>query len=334
MRLVDDNQIIVRKIIHQGVRRILGRQPRKMHRVVLDARADAGLAKHLDIVVRALRDALKLQKLIVRAEILSPLLKLRLDVRKRPLHLLRLHDIVGRREDDHVGKVRYRPSLQRIDALQPVHLIAEKLDAVCLSRAVHGIHLEHIAVRAKCSALKIHLVPLVLDVHEPPHYGLARNLHAGAEGDGHVFVINRAAEPVDTRYARHHDDITPLRKSRRRGVPETVDLVVDVRVLLDVGIGRRNIRLRLVIVVVTHEVFNRIFRKILFELTVQLRRERLVVRNNQCRTVQLCDDIGHRKCLAGPGDAEKRLELFAGAETVHQLRNRLRLVAGRLIRRM
>src|SRR5262249_23062599 len=43
------------------------------------------------------------------------------------------------------------------------------------------------------------------------------------------------------------------------------------------------------------------------ELLVELRRQRLVVREHQRRPVDRLDDLGHREGLPGPGDAEQDL---------------------------
>lgn len=50
--------------------------------------------------------------------------------------------------------------------------------------------------------------------------------------------------------------------------------------------------------------------------------------NNQRRPVQLLDDVGHGKSLAGSGDAEKGLALIALTETGYQGSDGLGLVAG------
>jgi hypothetical protein len=77
--------------------------------------------------------------------------------------------------------------------------------------------------------------------------------------------------------------ITSLRSSRRLGgvVAQAVDLLVDERVLLDVGVARRDVRLRLIVVVVADEVLDGVVGEQLLELAVQLGRERLVGRQDQ-----------------------------------------------------
>ena len=74
--------------------------------------------------------------------------------------------------------------------------------------------------------------------------------------------------------------------------PQALDLFVNRRILLDVGVGARDVGLRLVVIEVADEILDRVAREELFELRVKLRRERLVVRNDERRPVEFADDIG------------------------------------------
>ena len=111
---------------------------------------------------------------------------------------------------------------------------------------------------------------------------------------------------------------------------QLVDLLVDLGFFLDVEVVARHIRLGLVVVVVGDEVLDRVLGQQLAELGVQLRGQRLVMGQHQRRPLQLLDDMGHHEGLAGAGGAEQRLMLLAAAQPVDELRDRLRLVAGRL----
>ena len=72
-------------------------------------------------------------------------------------------------------------------------------------------------------------------------------------------------------------------------------------------------------------------REELLELAVELRRQRLVVRQHQRRALHVLDDVGDREGLARAGDAEQRLVRQARLEAVDELRDRLRLIARRLV---
>ena len=94
----------------------------------------------------------------------------------------------------------------------------------------------------------------------------------------------------------------------------------------------RNVGFGLEVVVIADEVFHRVVREESLEFLVELRRERLVVRQDQRRLAHVLDDVCHRESLAGTGDTEERLELFSVLETVCQFLNGFRLVARRPVR--
>ena len=117
----------------------------------------------------------------------------------------------------------------------------------------------------------------------------------------------------------------------RRRVPQPVDLVVDRRVLLDVEVLRRDVRLGLVVVVVADEVLDGVLGQELAELVAELRREGLVVGDHQGRLLDPLDDVGHGERLARAGDAEQRLVAVAARDACGQRGDRLGLVAGEVV---
>ena len=88
---------------------------------------------------------------------------------------------------------------------------------------------------------------------------------------------------------------------------QAINLFIDLGIFLDVGIRSRDIRFRLVVVEVTHEIVDRIVGKEMFELTVQLGSERFVVAKDQCWLLDVLNNICHRKRLAGSRHTEQCL---------------------------
>ena len=68
-------------------------------------------------------------------------------------------------------------------------------------------------------------------------------------------------------------------------------------------------------------------REQLAELLVELGGQGLVVRDHQRREPQAGEHVGHRKSLAGTGDAEKALVLGRALEALDQALDRLGLIA-------
>ena len=116
-----------------------------------------------------------------------------------------------------------------------------------------------------------------------------------------------------------------------RRVAHAIDLLIDHRVLLDERVGGRQVRLGLVVVVVRDEVLDGVLGEQLFKLVVKLRREGLVVGDDQRRALGLFDDAGGGKGLARAGQAQEHLARLATIYRVGELRDGDRLIASRLV---
>ena len=187
---------------------------------------------------------------------------------------------------------------------------------------------------AKRAAPKVGVVALVLHLGESLDRVALREFVALAQVQDHAVILGRVADAVDRRHRRDDHAIGTLQDRLGRRQPHLLDVLVDRRILLDVQVARRDVGLGLVVVVVRDEIFDRVVREEFAKLRIQLRRQRLVRREHQCGTPGARDDVGHRVGLARSGDAQQRLVREAVAETLDQLDDRLRLVAGRLERLM
>ena len=128
------------------------------------------------------------------------------------------------------------------------------------------------------------------------------------------------------------DDIPAPRHQGGGGThAELIDFIIDTQVFLDIGIRDRDVGFRLVVVVVGDEILHRIMREKRLELAVQLRSQRLVVAQDQGRTLEALDDIGHREGLPGSCHAEQRDGADPLGKGVAKAVDSRWLVAGRLI---
>ena len=186
----------------------------------------------------------------------------------------------------------------RVDLADAVDLVAKKLHADGLSCPIGGIDLQRVAAHAVGVTDKVHVVALVANLRQFSHELVTLTLLSGAQRNHHVLIVDRVAQTVDARDRRNHDHIPPLRQRGRCAVTQALDLLVDGRILFNVGVRMGDIRLRLVVVVVGNEVFHGVFREKLAELRAKLRRKRLIVRQHERRPVHLRDDVCHGECLA------------------------------------
>ncbi len=108
---------------------------------------------------------------------------------------------------------------------------------------------------------------------------------------------------------------------------QAVDFVVDRGVLVDVRVRLLDVRLGLVVVVVGDEVLDRVVGKEALELLVQLGGERLVVREDERRLLNLLDHPRDGVGLPRAGDTEQCLPVHPSAIARRQLFDCLGLVA-------
>ena len=115
-------------------------------------------------------------------------------------------------------------------------------------------------------------------------------------------------------------------------MPQALNLFVNHRLLLDVSVSCRQVRFRLVEVVVGDEIMHGVLGEELPVLLGELGRQGLVVRDNQGRLADFVDDVGYGKGLARASHAKQGLMSQPLLNPIDQLDNRLGLVSGRLER--
>ena len=194
-----------------------------------------------------------------------------------------------------------------------------------------GENFDRVAAYPERAADKVLVIAAILQCHE--FLQQVRNFDrlAGFERDGHRLIGFKAADAVNAGHAGDEDDVAAFHQRTGRGMAHPVDLFIDRGVFFDKRVRPGDIGFRLVVIVIGHEIFHRIMRKERFHLAVKLGREGLVRRQDQCRAIQFLDDMGHRKCLARPGNAEQHLVFFMGPNPFEQFRDGMRLVARRRV---
>ncbi len=297
-----------------------------MARVVLDSGAVAELLEHLEVEAHPLLQALALEQLALRFQHRQVLLELVLDAGNGAQHALARRHVVGLGVDRDLLQVLEHVAAQGVEAGDPLDLVAEEFDADA-TLLVGRQDLEHVAAAAEAAVIEVERRPFVLHVDQLAH----RRVHAPRVADfeelQHAEERLGVAQAVDARH-RGDDQHVPALEQRLGGPqPQALDLVVDRGLFLDVGIGGRDVSLRLVVVVIGDEVLDGVGGEEAAELLVELRRQRLVVREHQGRAVHLLDELGDGEGLARAGDAEQYLFLDALLDAAHQLANGFGLVA-------
>ena len=106
-----------------------------------------------------------------------------------------------------------------------------------------------------------------------------------------------------------------------------IDLIIDLRVLFNIHITPRYIRLGLIIIIIGNKVLYRVFGKELSEFRTQLGGKRLVVRQHQRRTVDVGNDVSHSKGLTRACNAKKRLHTLPIKDALSKRRDGFGLIS-------
>ena len=306
------------------------RAPLERARVVLDPVAEAELLHHLEVVLGALPDAMRLQHPALVLELRDLLLELRAQVVDGALDRRLGGDVLGRRPDDEVVEVRVDLPRERVEVRDLLDVVAEERDAV-RGLDVRRLDLDDVALHPEAPAPEDGVVAHVLALDQLAEHLVAVVRLPHLEHQHALAPLLRRAEAVDARDGRDDDDVAASEERRRRRQPQARDVVVARRVLLDVEVGLRDVRLRLEVVVVRDEVLDGVLREELAELVAELRCERLVVRDDERRALELLDRPRHRRRLARARGAEDRLEAVPGGDRLGDLVDRARLVAERRV---
>ena len=327
MTLVDHQQVILREEVEETERPVPRLPAAEVARVVLDAVAEAHLLEHLEIVVGAHADALGLEELAVLLELGHAFLQLGLDRADGRLELAAGGDVLVRRIEIELIEVTQDFARGRVKLVHRVDLLAEELHPQAkLGVRRHDVH--DIAAHAEATALRLVVVPLVEVVHELLQQDIPAKRVMLAQRDSHLGEVLGRAQAVDAGHAGDHDHVAPRDERACGRDAEALDLLVDGRVLLDEGVARRDVGLGLVIIVVADEVLDGVVGEEILELRVELRRQRLVMGDDERRPVALRDHVGHGEGLPRARDPQQRLVPVPRLDRGHQLRDRLRLIPG------
>ena len=250
------------------------------------------------------------------------------DLGHRALHRPLLDVVVrGGPDRDVLEVVDDQLARQRVEVLQALDLVAEHQRAEG-RLGVGGEDLQRVPAHAERAAPERRVVAVVLEVDELAQQLVAVHL-AALEQDLAVVVVGlRRAEAEDRAHRGDDHHVAAGEQRGRGGVAQPVDLLVDRRVLLDVEVLARDVGLGLVVVVVGDEVLDGVGREVRPELVAELRRQRLVVGEDQRRPLQLLDRRRHRHRLAGAGGAQQRHPARAGLDGLRDALDRRRLIRG------
>ena len=183
-------------------------------------------------------------------------------------------------------------------ARNPFHRVAPEFHADEII-TMRKIDFHAVTCATELPALWGDVVPRILDINQLPQQLLTRHVFIDRHFRLHRVEIVRRTQSVKTRNRTDNDDIPSFEQRSSRRKTQPLQTVVDQRILCDIRIRLRDIRFRLIVVIVADEILHGVFRKERLQFTVQLRSQRLVVRNDQRRPLAFLNEIRHCERLAG-----------------------------------
>ena len=192
---------------------------------------------------------------------------------------------------------------------------------------MRGPKLDGVAAHAERASREIHIVAAVLQRHQIGHQLPLLDPVASLEAEGHGGIGLDRADAVDAGDGGDDDHVVALNQRAGRRMAHAVDLFVHRQVLLDIGVGARDIGFGLVVIVIGDEILDGVVREEALELAIELRGQRLVGREHERRALGRLDHFRHGEGLARAGDAEQHLVALMRVHLRHQLGDGRRLIA-------
>src|ERR1700689_1309870 len=302
--------------------------------IILDTVAIADGAHHFDVEMRALDHALSLNDFPLAFELTLPPVELFVNALNCALLLIGRQNVVAlginQNAIDFVfSRTRTNFAGERIELSDSGDFATPELDAHG-EIVVRRINLDHIAAYAKGAALEV-FGALVLNFDKLAQDGFARDGLTLFDELHHSVIGLRGAEAVNTRDGSHDDDVATFEERTRGAHAQLVELIVDGGLFFDVGVARRDVGFRLVVIVIADKILDGVIGKERAKFVEKLGGQSFIVRQDDGGAIDFLDPLRHGECFAGAGDAENDLLAFSVFYSAEELGDGFGLVAARLV---
>ena len=141
-------------------------------------------------------------------------------------------------------------SRQHINLTDSINLVPKKLYADSCFAKVRREYLNCITSHAEGTAMEVHIISRILDIHQRTDDIFPTLLHTRSDGHHHTQIVLRAAQAIDTGHRRHYNNVPTFHQRSSSRKAQFINLFVNRRVFCNISISLRHIGLRLVIIVV------------------------------------------------------------------------------------
>ena len=117
---------------------------------------------------------------------------------------------------------------------------------------------------------KFHFIAVILDFNQQSAQLRACHFHAFFKVHAQFAVTVRGAQVVNAGHGGHHNHVIARKQGGCGFQTQFVYMVIDGGIFFNIGVRLRDIRFRLVIIIIRNKIFHRIFGKKVFKLGIQL----------------------------------------------------------------
>ena len=117
---------------------------------------------------------------------------------------------MGGRENSNVIELRFYFTGQGVNLGDPVNLIPEKLHPHCHICIIRRKDFKNIPAHTKRTAVKIHVIPVILDINQFVDDFVPVPYHSRAQRYYHLLIVNGTSQAVYTGHGCHNNHILPL----------------------------------------------------------------------------------------------------------------------------
>jgi len=201
--------------------------------VIFDPFAEADLVKQFEIETGSLLDPLRLDQFLVAGEKVDPLAQLALDCFDGAQHGIPRRHVMRGRKDRKAQRLVHQVPGQRIEELQAFHLVIEQGHPDGVLGMFGRENIDDVTAHTEGTAMKIHLVALVLHLGQPLDDGALVESVADAHGQDHVVIFVAIADTVDARHRGDDDHVAALDQAFGRRQPHLLDVIIDRTILFN-----------------------------------------------------------------------------------------------------
>ena len=161
-------------------------------------------------------------------------------------------------------------SRNRIKLRYTLNFITKKLYSNSIIIDICKMNFYGVTTNSKAISVKVYVVTLVLNFNKFSTYVIPIPFLTYAQGKYHTCIIYWITQRINARYTCHNYNISSLKQTGCCRMAQSFQLTVNIRILFDISVGRRNICFRLIIIVIGYKKLNSIIRKKLSKLRAKL----------------------------------------------------------------